>query len=148
MLEGAGWLILLGTFWFTISTYADLGDEIPTHFDAFGNPNGYSKKVVLFLMPILSAILYASLYILNFYPHTFNYPVRITPENALHQYSTATRMIRSLNLSMVVVFALISWKMVRNAHGLSDYIGVYLLPLILLLVFVPIGYGLVRMGRD
>ena len=37
----------------------------------------------------------------------FNYPSQITKENAVHQYTNATRMIRVLKLVIVVLFGLI-----------------------------------------
>lgn len=46
------------------------------------------------MLPVTSAILFPGMSLVNRAPHIFNYPVRITSENALIQYTNAPRLIR------------------------------------------------------
>ena len=45
-----------------------------------------ADKVTIWIMPAVAAIIFAVLTAVSRYPHTFNYPVRITSENARRQY--------------------------------------------------------------
>jgi hypothetical protein len=78
--------------------------------------------------------------ILNKFPHIFNYPTNITQDNALRQYSNATRLLRYLKLIIVFIFGLIVFKVIQNANGEADGLGVWFLPLVLGLTFIPLTY--------
>ena len=79
--------------------YNQLPDQIPIHFNwPSKDENGFGSKNLLWASPIICGVLAIGLHILNSYPRIFNYPVKITQENAAYQYRQATRMIRILNL--------------------------------------------------
>lgn len=61
--------------------------------------------------------------IVNRFPHLFNYPVKITKENAFRQYANASRMMRYLKFISVVILGVISFKTIPNAAGTSDELG-------------------------
>src|SRR5437879_13033802 len=67
-------------------SWSTLPQIVPSHFDASGRPNAYGSKSWLLLLPALSVILTAAFTILARYPHLFNYPIRVTPENAPRLY--------------------------------------------------------------
>ena len=78
----------------------------------------------------------------NKYPHVFNYQSEITDENALHQYTNATRLIRFLKLTIVIIFGLIVFRTIQNVSGNADGLGTWFLPLTLGMIFIPIIYFL------
>lgn len=121
-----------------------LPDTIPVHFDFKGDPDRYGGKTSLILLPILTTLLYAGLTVINRYPHIFNYPVKITEENALRQYTHATRMIRLLKLIIILMFSIIVYFTYRTATGASEGIGMWFLPLLLVAVYLPLIIYLVR----
>ena len=51
-------LLLAFTVYIVASNYADLPDSIPTHFDAQGDPDGWSGKSAIFLSPGLGLFFY------------------------------------------------------------------------------------------
>ncbi|MBD0400750.1 DUF1648 domain-containing protein [Flammeovirga sp. EKP202] len=137
--------ILLITWILPLAVYNDLPEEIAIHFNAEGIPDSYGPKSSLFGLPIFSLLLFLLLTILNKYPHTFNYPVEITEENAFNQYTLSTRFIRFLKLSILIVFLIIVYKSISlNPEGLGNFF----LPFVLIITFAPIIIYLVKVMRS
>ncbi len=145
--ELLGWGVLLALWVWTGTSYSSLPDSIPTHFNAAGEADGFGKKASIIGLPLIATLLYIGLTLLNRYPHIFNFPTPITPDNALSQYTNATRMIRYLKLILVLVFAGISFQTTQQAKGTGEGLGLWFLPLTLVLVFMPLVYFVVKSFR-
>lgn len=143
IMESAGWTILIILWVITLSRYELLPETIPTHFNAAGEPDSYGRKATLLILPALGTILFISMTVLNRFPHRFNYPTTITPENALRQYTIATSMIRYLKLAIVVVFLMIVVGTIRTVSGNASGLGAWFLPLFMGMIFLPIGCFLI-----
>jgi uncharacterized membrane protein len=139
-IEFAGWLAFLLLWLITLFHYSKLPETIPVHFNVTGTADGFGGKSTIFMLPVLGTVLFIGITILNRYPHVFNYPVKITPENALKQYTMAQRLLRVLKFSVIVIFTLISWFTARAAIENSERITAWLTPLMMALVFIPMGY--------
>ena len=139
-----GWIILLALWALTITNYSSLPDTIPTHFNAAGEADGFGSKVTILSLPVIATLLFIGLTVLNRYPHIFNYPTSITQDNALRQYTLATRMLRYLKLVLVLVFGGIELMTIQHATGKAAGLGVWFLPLTLVLVFIPLIYFVVK----
>ena len=144
ILELVGWLSIVALWVLTITHYNNLPDTIPTHYNAAGNADGIGGKATILILPIIATILFIGMTILNKFPHVFNYPTNISNENALRQYTNATRMIRYLKLILVVIFGLIVFKTIQNANGQADGLGIWFLPLTLGLIFIPLTFFIVQ----
>ncbi|MBP92580.1 MAG: hypothetical protein CMC55_00505 [Flavobacteriaceae bacterium] len=144
VIELAGWICLIGIWIMTLSNYYSLPETIPIHYNGAGEADGFGKKWNILTLPIVSSILFVGLTILNKYPHIFNYPSTITQENALQQYTNATRLIRFLKLVVLIIFGLIVFKTIQNVNGNADGLGTWFLPLIFGLIFIPMAYYLTR----
>lgn len=138
ILEITGWVAMVVLWILTIRYYPGLPDSIPTHFNALGQVDGYGGKGTLLILPVIVTVVVVGLTILNRFPHVFNFAVSITQENALKQYTNATRFIRYLKLVIVLIFGLIAFNMVQNAQGKADGMGIWVLPLMLGLIFIPL----------
>ena len=55
-----------------------LPDRIPIHFGFSRQPDAWGDKLTIWLLPAVGTILFMVLAAVSRYPHTFNYPVRIT----------------------------------------------------------------------
>lgn len=127
-------------FIYTFVSWSNLPETIPVHFDAKGQPDGYGGRITIFFSPLLTLALFVLLTVLNRRPDIFNYPVRISPENAEYHYRLATKMLRLLKLSLVIMFGAITWSVVHSARsGNSDYV-MWVLPFALIITFIPIIY--------
>ncbi len=126
-----------------ILSWSALPQTVPSHFDASGHPNAYGSKWWLLLLPGLSVVITAGFTILARYPHLFNYPVRVTPKNALHLYSGGRLLLRWINAVLAWVFAFIEWQTIQvalgNAAGLPQWfplVPVALIALVLISVVI------------
>jgi uncharacterized membrane protein len=137
IMEFAGWMMLALLWTITLWDYRGLPGEIPVHFGASGKADGFGNKSNLLMLPILGTVMYIGLTLLGRIPHVYNYPGKITPENALRQYTKATRMIRVLKFIIVLVFTLIVWGTLRTVAGKSEGLGAWFLPFTILLFVVP-----------
>ncbi|QQS30146.1 MAG: DUF1648 domain-containing protein [Sphingobacteriales bacterium] len=130
-----------------ILNYSSLPDLIPVHFNAAGQPDSFGQKYHILVLPVIASLLSIGLTLLCRSPHLLNYPVNITNENALYQYTIAIKTIRYLRLIIILIFGYLAFKIIQQANGQSDGLGVWFLPVILGLIFIPSGYFLVQLTK-
>ncbi len=133
IIEISSFLILAILWILVVYNYAGLPTTIPTHYNALGEADRFGNKDNIFSLPIIATVLFVGMTFLNKFPHIFNYPTNITTENALGQYTNATKMIRAIKFAIVFIFALITLKTMQ-----SSTLGIWFLPLVLMLIFIPI----------
>lgn len=131
--------ILMGfTFLMTILAWGSLPDKVPTHYGFTGTPDSYGDKGMIWLLPIIGLALYAGMTLVNRYPHIFNYPVTITPENAARQYRLARLLMVVMKTVLACLFIYMQWTGLEVARGYSTGFAWFGIPLILVLLFVPL----------
>ena len=140
VIEFIGWTVLIGVWVLAIVSFSGLPETIPTHFNGAGKADGFGEKINILVLPIIGTILFIVLTGLNKNPHIFNYPITITNADAIGQYSKATRMIRVLKLTIVLVFGLILLRTIQHANGNADGLGIWFLPLTIGLFIIPTFY--------
>ena len=117
-------LFLVGIWIFSVQYYWTLPEIIPTHFNIHGEVDAHGSKGTLFIMPIVYSIIFVLLSIISRKPEIYNYPVKITADNAAVQYALATRMLRILKTLIGWILLSINWLTsisARNSelHGLE-----------------------------
>lgn len=147
LIESISWLALIGLWYLVLANYSTLPETIPIHFNLAGKADGFGNKGNLFILPIISTIVFIAMSFLNKYPHTFNYLKTITEENALYQYGNATRFIRFLKLITVIIFGLISFEIIQIANKNTEAFNIWLLPLMLGLLLVSMAYYIIKMKQ-
>ena len=148
ILEIDGWISVVGIWALPLINYFDLPEIIPIHFNGAGKANGFGNKTHIFVLPIISTLLFIGLTILNKHPHIFNYPSQITKENAVHQYTNATRMMRVLKLVIVLLFGLIVFRKIQIINGHADGLGTWFLPFTIGLFIILTIYFLIISMKD
>lgn len=128
--------------------YNQLPDEIPTHFNVKGEADGFGSKVLIWVLTLVGLILYLALTYMNRIPHKFNYPVEITEDNAYYQYKNAIKLVRTVKLFSVLVMLFITYKSITFGLEESDGLGVYFLPLFLLIIFGTLAIYVVAAIRN
>lgn len=136
-----GGIILLVIMW-TLSAfnYYQSPDIVPIHFNLSGQPDAYGGKATLLFLPIIPTAIYLGLTQLNKYPHIYNYLTKITGENAKRQYIIATRMIRILKFSIVMIFVIDIFSTLLMTLGVVDGLGAWSFPLTILILAIPTLY--------
>lgn len=118
--------------------YSSLPETIPIHFNAAGNPDGFGNKNTLWLLPSITTALYIALTAISKIPHTFNYPVKITPENAPNQYRKAIQLLRIIKVVITIGFSYMVYESIQVALGNAQTTG---LSSIVFLVALFLGIG-------
>mgnify|MGYP000936454574 CR=1 FL=1 len=139
---------LLGFWIYILMNYQKLPDIIPTHFNGSGIADGFGKKWTIFISPILATVFFIGLAILTRFPKLFNYPTTITKDNAKIMHTIAKRMIRVLNLIIIIIFFVIEYKTIQIALGVTEDLGRVFIMMILALIFVPIFYFLIQFSKN
>lgn len=139
-------LMIVMLFGYIIYIWNDLPEEVPTHFNGTGRVDGWGGKESLWMLPIIGLLLFMILSFLERFPHIFNYPVMITEENAPKLYLEARRMIVILNFEITFFLSYISWGIIQAVYG-HDSIGVWSIPILLIVILCTIGISIYRLFR-
>jgi uncharacterized membrane protein len=130
-----------------LNHWADLPARIPTHFGPSGRPDAWGPKWSLLALTGLTIALFAGLTIARRFPHTYNYPWRITEENAPRQYALARSLLAWINLEVVSLFTYLQWSTIQVALGNSEGLGAWLLSAVLIALFATIAIYFLRAYR-
>jgi len=136
--------MLLGFMWaYTIYKFFSLPAIIPTHYNFKNQVDGYGSKYVILTLPVISSFLFGLLSLINKYPQSFNYSVKITEQNALRQYTMATRLLRGLKCLLLLLFTSFVFE-----TGLKDPFPWWVATCFLLIVLLPIVFYIVKSVRE
>ncbi|MDX9811124.1 MAG: DUF1648 domain-containing protein [Bacteroidales bacterium] len=128
IIEALALICLVVMFILPVLSFSDLPDEIPTHFNAAGEPDAFSPAKSIWTLPVTGLITWILLTLAGFFPRIYNYPVQITPENAGAQYRTATRLMRTIKCIVVAMFAFMVHRTILTALGKAEGMGKVFLP--------------------
>lgn len=120
--------------------YAALPDIVPTHFGAGGQPNGYGGKGTLLFLLAVDIGMYVMMTVLPIFPRSFNFAVKITPENASQQYLLVRYMVLGMKALISWLFLYISYQAMAVALGRSMGMGAAIW---IFFVLMMLGLGLV-----
>ncbi len=135
------------SLFYLISQYASIPEEAPVHFGLSGKPDRYGHKSILFLLPSLNICLVIGLKILSGYPHLFNYPAKITPENAEKHYRSGLRVLRYLNLFIALLLGYISFAGINTALGRTEGLNPSIMGILVGGLFLMALYHFIRGSR-
>lgn len=144
ILEVVGWCALLAIWIFTLLNYSKLPDIIPIHYNMAGEADGFGRKANILTLPLLATVLFIGMNVLVRFPHIFNYPTRITADNALRQYTNATRMMRYLNLTTTVLFGLITFRTIEHTTTNANSLDIWFIVFVIGLIFIPIAWFTIK----
>jgi uncharacterized membrane protein len=102
LLEFAGAASLISTFLTIALSWSDLPETIPMHFNAAGQVNGWGPKESILAVPCVAIFVFLLLTIASRYPQYFNFPWRITEENAERQYRLARILLAAIKLDVAL----------------------------------------------
>lgn len=117
-----------------ISKYPELPAQIPGHFNASGEVDGYSSRGTIFILPVLSLVMAVGFIILSRFPHRFNFPYQITEENAPFEYRKARIMLRVVSVFSTLLFLVLTWNIIRAVNNKPELSALFWIPLIILMI--------------
>jgi uncharacterized membrane protein len=128
--------------------YGDLPTEIPKHFDALGQVDTYGKRGVIWLLPAIGLVLYVGMTVMNKYPFVFNYPSKVTHDNAERLYSIGTRSVRLLKVVVILSFTFLNYKIIVIALNRAAGIGKIYLPIFIIVLTILIGTMIFKIKKN
>ncbi len=125
VLEAVAVAAVLSGFAILVLAWSKLPERVPVHFSFGGQPDRWGGRIVLLVLPCIGMLIYLGLSLLARHPHTFNYPVRITEENALRQYRISVTMIVWLKTEVAILISGLLGMSIAVAVGHWERINPY-----------------------
>lgn len=129
---------LLGSAYILAKFWPDLPAAIPKHFGPTGEVDAWGDRSSLYFLLGINLFVYLMMTVIRWFPHTFNFPVTITADNAARQYQLAVWYISLLKAQVVWLFAYLQWQMIQVALGNSTGLGTWFILIVLLGFLLPI----------
>lgn len=136
LLAGIGVLLSIA---FIIAKWNVIPAEVPSHFGPSGMPDDWSGKETLIFLVVLNLLLYLALTIVCRFPHIYNYPWKITAENAQDQYQIARYLMVFLKTEIVWLLLYIESIAMLVSLGIVEGMGKAFLPVFLVIIFGSLG---------
>ncbi len=116
-IEAGSILLVIATWVIAVLNFSHLPEIIPSHAGISGEIDGYSSRISVFFIPVLTTITFVTLMILGRYPHVYNYPLEVTEETAPRVYAFSMRMVKTLNFIVALMFFFTEYMIIRMAYG-------------------------------
>lgn len=127
--------------------YGTLPERVPVHYSGSGEVDRWGGKSGLLLLPVIGAVMWIGMTLMERYPHTYNY-LNLTEANAEAQYKNGRLMINVLKNEIVVLFSFISIQTVRVASGVVEGLGIFFMPIFLVGILGTVILFMLRMLRN
>jgi uncharacterized membrane protein len=111
-------LLAIGFLLLTVVlNWTQLSNTVPVHFGIDGKPDRYGSKIELLSLPAIAVIMAVGLTFLAQFPHLFNYPARVTQENAPRLYSIGVTLLIWIKAMTLVLTAYAFWMLTQVNDG-------------------------------
>lgn len=128
-------VLLLGAIVLVLIRWPHLPAQIPTHFNATGEIDGYGGRGTLLIMPVVGLVMDALLALSFRFPKSWNAGVKITLYNRVRVYRILRDMMAETRLGMAILFAGISiYLCLLPEHFSGNVVGLLVLPVLIPLV--------------
>lgn len=143
-------LFVIIILWFyTFYIFQQLPEEIPVHFTWDGSVDDWRSKYFIFLEISILLVIFCCLSLLSKYHIYYSYPVKITLENAVYQYSLALKFFTILKTLNVILFTYIHYVMVVGSFDREKaYFGPTFWMIILLICSSTFIYKKIALKSD
>ena len=128
--------------------WPQLPAQVPIHFNAAGEADGWGAKGMIWLLPGISLVLVPGILALQRFPWLGNVPVTINESNAEYQYSLVVRLLAILGFFIAVDFLLILIETIAIALGGKGPLGGWILPVLIVPTIGSILWYLLAMVRQ
>lgn len=140
VLEVAGLATFIAIIALPAVFYADLPEEIPTHFNFKGQPDAWGSKSSVWLLPAVAAVLYIGLSVLNYFLWV-KPPGQASGKNDLQVFGQVFQLLQTLKFLLNLSFVYIISATIRVALRMAEGLGVWFLPVfITVMTVIPLFY--------
>ncbi len=146
LLSNLSWILFLATWALPLAVLPNLPDIIPSHFNGAGMVDGYSGKMSVLILPAVGTFVFLLLHVVGKHPDKLNYPVTITEQNAEKQYTSATRTLRTLKLSVTLLLLLIEAEVIFP--WVREHLGLWAPAVGIFMLVAPVSYQIFASMRN
>lgn len=139
--------LFLASIVYIIVIWGKIPDEIPGHFNGAGEVDRWGTKMELLILPLIGLFLWVIMGLLEKAPHLHNYPARLNESNVEKFYLNSRKLLNEMKNICLIIFVLISFKMVQIALGNEQSLGWWFLPLIITVTGISIVKGMIKMSK-
>ena len=123
-------ILLIVTTLYTIYMYIQLPEKIPIHYNAAGVIDRYGNKLEIFILLIVTWVMYIGLSLVTRVPQFWNTGVSVTAENKDRVYRILKNMLKIIKMEIIVIFC----YLIYNATTLYN-LPKWFVPVFLVLLF-------------
>ena len=136
-------VLLLGSIAYILIIWRRLPEQIPTHYNAAGEIDGYGGRGTLLLMPVIGLVGDLVIALVGRFPRSWNTGARVTVLNRARVYRLVRDLMADLRLSMALIFAGFGLYMASLPEHFSAWFAVGLS----LLILIPMLRYFIRLPR-
>ena len=141
--NGVALLSFLSSLIYIIVKWSSLPERVPSHYNAFGEPDAWSNKVFIFFPISIGFMLWVGCYFIEKHPHIHNY-IWLTSKNKFRLYRNSMLMINFIKNEILLYFSFNIWNDVHVAKGNEPLFDVWQLPIFLFVLFGTLFYFIFR----
>lgn len=123
-------ILLIVTTLYTIYMYIQLPEKIPIHYNVAGVIDRYGNKLEIFILLIVTWVMYIGLSLVTRVPQFWNTGVSVTAENKDRVYRILKNMLKIIKMEIIVIFC----YLIYNTTTLYD-LPKWFVPVFLVLLF-------------
>ena len=123
-------ILLIVTTLYTIYMYIQLPEKIPIHYNAAGVIDRYGNKLEIFILLIVTWVMYIGLSLVTRVTQFWNTGVSVTAENKDRVYRILKNMLKIIKMEIIVIFC----YLIYNTTTLYD-LPKWFVPVFLVLLF-------------
>ena len=97
-------ILLIVKTLYTIYMYIQLPEKIPIHYNAAGVIDRYGNKLEIFILLIVTWVMYIGLSLVTRVPQFWNTGVSVTAENKDRVYRILKNMLKIIKMEIIVIF--------------------------------------------
>lgn len=149
VLEISSFLLVGASVIIIAINYSDLPEKIQIPFNwPSKSDQGMASKATLWMSPLICGIIVTVLFILNRFPWIFNYPVKITEENARALYRIANQLLRSISITVGLLCITTTLLPILSVKGIDTTILLIVVPFLIVAILFLLVVSIIRMMKN
>jgi uncharacterized membrane protein len=145
--------VILAVTGFAIAGPTKLPDKIPTHADPFGQPDAWSSRTSLEILPVISVVVFLALSVVAAYSSLAKHAAQQDPASGPPLEALILRLIVSIKAEVLGIFACMQLSSIHAARHPDEASSFWAVMMWIVLVgtFATVAWSvtaMIRMGRS
>lgn len=138
-------LVVMALFFYCAFSWGSLPQKIPAHFGLNGHADSWAPKGMLWVLPILYLFIVTMGFGIRKFPDLVNLPFQVSEDMMPQAIQISFELVSMVNLQVGLMFGYITYVMVESSRVANVGLGVWFLPVVLIVLGLTIGWYLLRL---